>query len=354
MGGRDFYKILGIQRGASATEIKKAYHQLALRYHPDKNPHNKEEAEKKFKEVSEAYDVLSDDKKKAVYDQFGEAGLQGGVPEGAAGAGAAGPGAQFFGGKGMGGMGGMGGHSFSSDDASRVFAQFFGTSDPFAGDNMFGGGPGLHRMFRSFGGMGGGKHGHGHGAFGMGAGGEESSEEQEPASDVEYTFACTLEEIQSGCVKKFNVTRMMPHGREEAKQFEVKVEPGYKKGTKIRFPSDGGINQGRMADLVFILDEKPHKLYERQGDDLIYRTTLNLRDALLGTTINLPLLDGRTFPVEVKGVTNPGRKLRVNGEGMFGRKSGHRGNIIVELGVKLPAGPLTEDQKRLIAQCNFE
>lgn len=347
--GRDFYKILLLPRTASAQEIKKAYHQLALKYHPDKNPHNKEEAERHFKEVSEAYEVLSDEKKKAVYDRFGEEGLAGG-----AGADGGGQG----GGSAAGGTGGGFRHNFSNDDAFRTFQSFFGTNDPFAGDNMFGGGPGLHRIFRmghgGFGGFGnmGGMGGMGS-MFGGGRGDEGNTSDEEAGADIEYTFACTLEEIHSGCVKKFNVSRVMQNGREEAKLFEVKVEPGYKKGTKIRFAGDGGMQHGKMVDLVFILDEKPHKYFDRQGADLVFKAVLTLKEALLGTTLQVPLLDGRRFPVEVKGVSSPGRKLRINGEGLLNRKSSTRGNVLITIDVRMPAS-LTDDQRRLVSQCNFE
>ena len=248
--GIDYYKVLGLDRSATPNQIKKAYHKLALQYHPDKNQTNREEAEKKFKAVSEAYDVLSDEKKKKIYDQYGEEGLKmerdtGNAPGG-------GPGMNF---------GGMpGGYTFKTDDATRIFQQFFGSSDPFSGGatsfSAGGGDPGsgIHRFFRGFGG-------------GMDFGDSPQMSPDREVPPVEYTFACTLEEIANGCTKKFKVSRLMPGNTEEKKEFEVKVEPGYKKGTKIRFEGDGGIRQGYppnvCADMVFILDEKPHPRFER-------------------------------------------------------------------------------------------
>lgn len=341
--GIDYYKVLGVSRDASPTDIKKAYHQNALKYHPDKNPDNREEAEKKFKQASEAYDVLSDENKKKIYDKYGEEGLkgmgEGGMPPGAGGAGG-------FGG-GAGGAGGMH-YQFTNDDASRIFAQFFGSGDPFGADSSpfgGGGGPGLHRIFRGFGGPRG---------FASGFG----SPEESPVSEVpplEYTFACTLEEIANGCTKKFNVERTI-NGKPEKKLFEVKVEPGYKKGTKVRFQGEGGSVQGyppnMHADLVFILDEKPHPRFQRNGADLKTKVQINLKQALLGATLSVNGIDGKPISLPISGITNNGRTMRVRGEGLLDRKAGKRGDLLVELGVQMPTS-LDENTKKLISQCSF-
>lgn len=336
--GVDYYKILGVSRSASASELKKAYHQLALKYHPDKNPTNREQAERRFKEVSEAYDVLSDEKKKKIYDTYGEEGLKGGAPEG----GAPGGGAQF-----SGFPGGAGGsYKFSNMDAFNVFSQFFGSSDPFAGgEELGGGGPGLHRVFRGFGGPGG---------FASGFGTPQAS----PTSEVppmEYTFACTLEEIFNGCTKRFNVSRKMSSG-EEKKQFEVKVLPGYKKGTKIRFEREGGLVKGYppnvMADLVFILDEKPHARFQRVDNDLRMTTQINLKQALIGTIISVTGVDGKVIKLPLNGVSKNGRKLRVSGEGMPDRKTNRRGDLYVTIEVDMPTS-LSDETRKVIEKLNF-
>lgn len=340
--GVDYYKILGVSRNAKPNEIKKAYHQLALKYHPDKNNDNREEAERKFKEVSEAYDVLSDEKKKKIYDLYGEEGLKGGVPEDGAGPGGAG---MHFSGGMPGGMHGATYH-FSNTDAFNIFNQFFGSSDPFAGGEAFGGGgPGLHRVFRGYGGPDG---------FASGFGTPQSS----PAYDVppmEYTFACTLEEIYTGCTKKFNVSRNTPSGPEK-KMFEVKVLPGYKKGTKIRFEREGGRVEGYppnvLADMVFILDERPHPRFERRNADLYTTLHINLKQALLGSTVSVKGIDGQPISLPLTGVSRNGRKLRVSGSGMPDRKTGRRGDLYVTIEVDMPES-LTEDTKRLVEQCTF-
>lgn len=348
--GIDYYKVLGLSREATPNEIKKAYHQLALKYHPDKNTNNREEAEAKFKQVSEAYDVLSDEKKKAIYDKYGEEGLKGGVPPEGSGFGGGGfPGGAaggFPGGFSAGGAPG-GTYSFSSGDASKLFEQFFGSSDPFAGGEGFGGGgPGLHRIFRGFGGPAG---------FASGFGSPQQSPSHE-VPPVEFTFACTLEEIASGCTKKFAVSRRMPNGSEDKKVFEVKVEAGFKKGTKIRFENEGGVVEGyppnMLADMVFILDEKPHPRFQRDGSDIKTTVTIDLKKALLGTTLSINSIDGKPISIPLTGVTNSGRKMRVNGEGFLDRKAGRRGDMYVTVNVQMPT-TLDEETKRLVEKCKF-
>lgn len=343
--GVDYYKVLGVGRDASPSQIKKAYHQLALKYHPDKNTDNREEAERRFKEVSEAYDVLSDEQKKKIYDVYGEEGLKGGMPEG--GAGPSGAGMHFSGFGGGGGRGGHGGtYHFSNSDAFNVFQQFFGSSDPFAGGESFGGGgAGLHRVFRGFGGPDG---------FATGFGTPQSSPSYE-VPPVEYTFSCTLEEIFTGCTKKFNVSRAMPSGNDK-KQFEVAVLPGYKKGTKVRFEREGGRVENYppnvLADLVFILDERPHPRFERRNADLYTTLHINLKQALLGSTVSVKGINGQTFSLPLNGVSKNGRKLRVGGEGMPDRKTNRRGDLYVTIEVDMPE-KLTEETKRLVEQCTF-
>ncbi|ORC85584.1 chaperone DnaJ protein [Trypanosoma theileri] len=333
--GIDYYKVLGVGRNATPTEIKKAYHQLALKYHPDKCTGNREEAERRFKEVSEAYDVLSDENKKKIYDKYGEEGLKGGVPADG------GAGANFHG-----AFPGGTHYSFSQGDAFNIFRTFFGSSDPFAGGEEFGGGgPGLHRVFRGFGGPQG---------FASGFGSPEMSPVHE-VPPVEYTFACTLEEIYQGCTKKFNVSRQMPGGTEK-KVFEVKVLPGYKKGTKIRFEREGGIVQGYppnvMADMVFVLDEKPHPRFERSGSDVRTTVHINLKQALLGTTVNVVCLDETTTSLPLTGVSKNGRQLRVSGKGFPDRKTGRTGDMYVTIAVDMPAS-INEETKKLVAKCQF-
>ncbi|RNF11893.1 chaperone DnaJ protein [Trypanosoma conorhini] len=338
--GIDYYKVLGVGRNASPSDIKKAYHQLALKYHPDKCTGNREEAERRFKEVSEAYDVLSDEQKKKIYDVYGEEGLKGGIPGAGEGGGAAGAGAR-------GGVPFGTRYTFSDGDAFNIFRSFFGSSDPFMGGEEFGGGGGmgLHRVFRGFGGPQG---------FTTGFGSPEMSPMSE-VPPVEYTFACTLEEIYTGCTKKFNVSRQMPGGTEK-KMFEVEVLPGYKKGTKIRFHQEGGIVQGYppnvLADMVFILDEKPHPRFERSGTDVRTTVHINLKQALLGTKVNVLALDGTNTVLPLTGVSKNGRQLRVSGKGFPDRKTGRNGDMYVTIAVDMPVS-LDDATRSLVEKCRF-
>ncbi|ESL08929.1 DnaJ chaperone protein [Trypanosoma rangeli SC58] len=337
--GIDYYKVLGVGRNASSSDIKKAYHQLALKFHPDKCVGNREEAERRFKEVSEAYDVLSDESKKKIYDMYGEEGLKGGIPGAGGDGGAAGAGGRSGGPFGR-------SYTFSSGDAFNIFRSFFGSHDPFVGGEEFGGGgPGLHRVFRGFGGPQG---------FTSGFGSPEVSPMNEVPS-VEYTFSCSLEEIYTGCTKKFSVLRLMPGGTEK-KIFEVMVLPGYKKGTKIRFQHEGGIVQGYppnvFADMVFILDEKPHPRFERSGKDVRTMVHINLKQALLGTKVNVLALDGTSTVLPLTGVSKNGRQLRVSGKGFPDRKTGHNGDMYVTIAVDMPVS-LDDATKSLVEKCKF-
>jgi len=357
--GKDYYGILGVPRDASASQIKKAYHMLALKHHPDKNPDNRDEAEKKFKDVSEAYDVLSDDKKKQVYDRFGEEGLKGGMPGAGGPAGGEGGCQGFQGFPGGGGGGGGNTYHFDAADASRIFQTFFGSSDPFSGGGMsFGsaeGGPGLHSFFSGFGDGGGGGFGgmggmpRGRGPRGM----RTDSPPAEPAPAVEFTYACSLEELLKGVTKKYAVTRKLCNGGEDKKTFEVAVKPGYKAGTKVTFENEGGFIAGYSgnADLIFMLEEKPHPKFTRDGANLKYTAQVPLRDALLGSSIQVPKLEGGTADVSLPPCCPSGKKIFLSGLGMPDRKkSGSaRGDLIVEVQVKMPTH-LTDKQKELIKQ----
>jgi DnaJ-class molecular chaperone len=210
--GKDYYKILGVSQGANEDEIKKAYRKLALKYHPDKN--HAPGAEEKFKEIGEAYDVLSDPKKRQIYDQLGEEGLKGGMPGG--GTGGAG---------GMPNFGGPGGNFQYTyhGDPKATFAQFFGTSNPF--ESFFGGGGGGGRggeemdidISELLGGFGGGPMGgggfRGGPQFRRGSGGPQvgggmkrkPQRVQDPT--IEKEVFVSLEEIAAGCEKKMKISR---------------------------------------------------------------------------------------------------------------------------------------------------
>ena len=317
-GGKDFYDILGISRGASDSEIKKAYRKLAMKWHPDKNQDNKETAEKKFKAVSEAYEVLSDPKKKEKYDQFGEDGLKDGF-------GGGGPGmdphdifSQFFGGGGGGGFGGMPG-----------------------GGGGVGGMPGGGFGGGGFGGMPGGMGGGFGGMPGHGHGGQSSRQPRKKAEPIEQVLRLTLEEMYYGVQKNLKLTRTVLRGGGEQRISEtlsIDVKPGWKKGTKITFQNKGDETPGAAAaDIVFVIEEKKHPQFERDGNDLIKTVVVDLHEALLGTKVFITTLDGKSINVDVPEIVDPKHVKVLVGEGMPLSKSPNaRGDMKIKFDIRFP------------------
>ncbi|VDM40520.1 unnamed protein product [Toxocara canis] len=315
--GKDYYKVLGIAKSATEDEIRKAYRKMALKYHPDKN--KEPGAEAKFKEVAEAYDVLSDPKKKEIYDKYGEDGLKAG---------------------GEGGPGGPGGYHYEfQGDPMRMFAQFFGTGeDPFS--SFFnGGGAGGPQVFFSTGGDD--LHGFGGMPFGMGGGGHARRQRQDPT--VQHDVLVSLEDIYKGCTKRMKITRKVLNSdgqstRVEDKVLTLNIRAGWKSGTKITFPKEGDQHPGRVpADIVFVIKDKPHPKFKREGNDIRYVHRISLRDALCGTTISVPTLDGTSIPMRLTEVVKPNTTKRLSGQGLPNPKvPGRRGDLIVEFDVKFP------------------
>lgn len=316
-----------------------------------------EEAKKRFQEISEAYEVLSDKQKRAIFDKYGEDGLKAGM------GGGDGPGG------GGGGPGGAGGPGMRFHDPAEIFASFFGTSNPFASFGMGGagsddeaggagagmggmGGPGVRMFFGGPGGMGGmpGMGGMGGGMPGMGgmggAGGMGGRRGPSQAEPIQRTLPVSLEELFTGTTKRIKVTRKRG-GRPEEKLLEIAVRPGWQAGTKITFEKEGDEEPGVIpADLQFVIAEKPHALYKREGPNLVHAVKLPLADALAGTTLTIPTLDGRTLSVPVTEVVSPGSSKTIKGEGMpISKSPGSRGDLILKFDVTFPRR-LTDDQKR--------
>ncbi|KAK5816429.1 hypothetical protein F5H01DRAFT_292135, partial [Linnemannia elongata] len=351
--GADYYGLLGVSKDADDNQIKKAYRKLALKYHPDKN--SAKEAQKKFHDISEAYEVLSDKNKRAVYDQYGEEGLKGGGPPP--------PGAGGFGGF-PGGGGGGGGPSFTFStggggsggfrptDAEDIFRQFFAS---FGGGGG-GGGGGMHGMgMEEDDDMGGGGGFGGRG--GMPGGGRRARPAQPQAEPekppaLERTLAVSLEDLAKGVTKRLKVTRKVTNpasGRTSDKILTIDVKPGWKAGTKIRFPREGDeYPNGTIQDIVFTLEEKPHPVFTRKGDDLVMTLELTLLEALTGGFSKIvKTLDGRSLPVSASSsrIIQPGQEERFPGEGMpISKKPGQKGDLIVKFAVKFPTN-LTAAQK---------
>ncbi|KAK4782700.1 hypothetical protein SAY86_007074 [Trapa natans] len=332
--GVDYYKVLQVDRNAKDDDLKKAYRKLAMKWHPDKNPNNKKEAEAKFKQISEAYDVLSDPEKRAIYDQYGEEGLKGQVPPPGAG-GPGGGGATFF-------QTGDGPNvfRFNPRDANDIFAEFFGSSSPFGGmgGGMRGGGA------RSFGGI------FGDDVFGSFAEPRPMNQGPRKAPAVENTLSCSLEELYKGTTKKLKITRQIADVSGKTMPVEeilaIDIKPGWKKGTKLTFPEKGSEQPGMItSDLVFIIDEKPHGTFTREGNDLVVTQKISLAEALTGYTVQLTTLDGRSLTIPINNVIHPSYEEVVQREGMpLPKEPSKRGNLRVKFNIKFPTR-LTAEQK---------
>lgn len=352
--GKDFYKILGIARTATDEEIKKAYRKLALKYHPDKN--KAPSAEERFKEIAEAYEVLSDKKKRDIFDKYGEEGLNGGIPGG--------------------GGSTDGGQNYTYQfhgDPRATFAQFFGSNDPFG---AFFGGEDPNRLF---GGLNGGMFGGGGGMDdendvfshinmgqrqGMGGGAFRSQSfnvhqpqnrkgrQQDPP--IEHDLYVTLEDIEKGCVKKMKISRniMAPDGnqRKEEKVLNITVKPGWKAGTKITFQREGDQVPGKIpADIIFIIRDKPHGTFKREGSDIRYAAKITLKQALCGATIRVPTLSSETIALNTAGeVIKPNTVKRIQGKGLpFPKEPSRKGDLLIAFDIKFPDN-LTDSAKQIL------
>lgn len=338
--GKDYYKILGTSKGSSEDEIKKAYRKMALKYHPDKN--KEAGAEEKFKDVAEAYEVLSDKRKRQIYDQFGEEGLKAG------GGGSEGPG------------GGFDGQNFSYSfhgDPRATFAQFFGTSNPF--DAFFGGGSGVPGGTQFF------MQGdpmdtadtNPFDIFGQGFtdghripkaqsfSNPSSPKRRKKDPSIERDLPISLEDINSGCVKKMKISKritdMSGQGRTEEKVLEVKVKPGWKAGTKITFEKEGDQFPGRVpADIIFYIRDKPHKTFTREGVDIKYTANISLKQALQGCQVIVPTLTpNHNQHLDLTAqVINPKTSRRIAAHGLpHPKEPQRRGDLIVDFDIKFPS-----------------
>ncbi|KAK7302833.1 hypothetical protein RJT34_13730 [Clitoria ternatea] len=300
--GVDYYKILQLGKNATDEELKKAYRKLAMKWHPDKNPDNKKDAETMFKQISEAYEVLSDPQKRAIYDQYGEEGLKGQVPPPDAG------GPTFF-------QTGDGPTTFRFNprNANDIFAEFFGFSSPFGGGGSAGSGMRGGSFSEIF----------GDDIFSSFGEGRPMSHGPRKAPPIEKTKTLPVEEI-----------------------ITIEIKAGWKKGTKITFPEKGNEQPNVIAaDLVFVIDEKPHNVFSRDGNDLVVTQRVSLAEALTGYTVHLTTLDGRVLNIPINNVIHPNYEEVVPREGMpIPKEPSKRGNLRIKFNIKFPSR-LTSDQK---------
>ena len=344
---RDCYEILGVGRTANADEVKSAYRKAALKWHPDRNPHTKQEAEEKFREATEAYSILSDPQKRVTYDRFGYAGLSRGGFDGSV-------------------------NQTIFDEFQDIFGDFFGFED------IFGGRRGRNRAQRG--------------------------------ADLRYDMKLTFEEAASGVNTKiriprlefcepcngtgakagtgvvacvtcggrgqihyqqgfFTISRTCPDCRgagqivretcpqcrgkgriERSKTIDLRIPPGVDSNTRLRIPGEGepGGNNGPAGDLYVVLDVKPHPYFERRDADLYCTVPVSIVQAALGTEIVVPGLNGEET-VKIPEGTQTGEIIRLKGKGMPDPHGGGKGDLYVNIHVEIPT-KLTREQRRLFEQ----
>ena len=354
MEKRDYYEVLGVEKNASADEIKKAYKKMAIKYHPDRNPGDKE-AEDKFKEAAEAYEVLSDDNKRARYDQFGHAGMGG----------AAG--------------GGYGGQGMSMDDIFSMFGDIFGGHSGFGGFGGFGGGGGRQqaRRFRgsdlrikvklSLKEVAEGvekklklkkyvpcSHCNGTGA--------ENGSDTETCPDCHGTGSVTrtqqsifgMMQTQSVCPRCNGEGKIIknkcPHCSGEGIVYAeeivtVKIPAGVAEGMQLSMNGKGnaGKRNGVPGDLLILIEEEPHPDLLRDENDLIYNLLLDIPTATLGGKIDVPTIDGKAR-INIEAGTQPGTILRLRGKGLPSVNGYGTGDLKVYISVYIPE-TLSRDER---------
>lgn len=305
---KDFYKVLGVPKGASKDEIRKAFKKLARQYHPDVNPGDKK-AEDKFKEISEAYDVLSDEKKRKKYDTYGSADFDG-----------------------FGGGPGRSSRSYYSsynpyESSNKYSTQFeFGDLGDIFGD-IFGAGAGAqagtHQSRRS---------------AGFNPAYEQNSARK--GRDLSFTIDLDLNEAVAGCEKKIR----LPNGT----TFKVKIPEGVESGSKVRLSGKGepGYNGGPAGDLFIIPQIKEHEYFKREGDDLYLHLPISVVEALKGAKIKVPTLDG-AVNMKIPAQAQSGQKLRLKEKGVPNIKTKKRGDLYIILEVKVPKDLSEKDVEAL-------
>ncbi|WP_417914312.1 DnaJ C-terminal domain-containing protein [Candidatus Electronema sp. JM] len=300
----EYYKILGVEKSATADEIKKAYRKLALQYHPDKNPGNKQ-AEAKFKEINEAYAVLSDEKKRKEYDMYGSAGFQ---------------------------------QRYSQEDIFRGF-----DLNDILGQFGFGRGGGGRTSFNF---SGGGNPFEFFSQGGGGCGGGGCRPQAVKGEDQTYELSVTLLDVLHGAEKNISLRR---NGTTE--NVSVKVPKGIESGKRLRLSGKGAPspNGGQPGDLYLKVTVLPHEQFSRDGDNLLLEKKVAFSAVCLGATVEISGLDGKSFKIKVPAGMQPDAKLRVKGQGLPSGPIGERGDLYVKILAQVPK-QLSEEQERLIKE----
>ena len=353
MAKRDYYEVLGVARNAGEADIKKAYRQMAIKYHPDKNPGDKE-AEDKFKEAAEAYEVLSDPQKKARYDQFGHQGVGGA---------------------------GNGGHHMNMDDIFSQFGDIFGGHNPF--ESFFGGGGGGGR----------GRH-------------------VNRGSNLRIKVKLNLQEIAHGAEKKIKVNKAVPctgcsgtgaqsgssfhqcptckgsghvrrvtntilgqmqttstcptcqgegqtiankckschgHGTVQGEEvISLNIPAGVGEGMQLNVSGKGNAAErgGVPGDLLVVIEEIEDEFLKRDGNNLLYDLYVSIPDAALGTSVEVPTVDGKA-KIKIEPGTQAGKVLRLKGKGLPQVNSYHKGDLLININVWTPQNLSSEEKKIL-------
>ena len=358
MAKRDYYEVLGVNKNASEDEIKKAYRKIAIKYHPDRNPGNKE-AEEKFKEAAEAYDVLHDNQKRQQYDQFG-----------------------FDGPAGAGGFGGFGGAGMNMDDIFSMFGDIFGGRAGFGG---FGGGqrrPQQHRgsdlrlkVKLSLNEVANGvtkkfkvrkditcSHCHGSGA--EAGSGTETCQTCHGSGVITHTTQSIFGMMQTqgvcptcngeGHVIKNKCKHCGGSGVVKGEEVvEINIPAGVAEGMVVNVPGKGnaGMRNGISGDIQVFIDEEDNDIFVRDGNNLIYNLLLDFPTAALGGDVEIPTIEGTRLKVKIDNVTQPGKTLRLRGKGLPAVQGyGHgMGDLIVNISVYVPK-TLSREEKDALTQ----
>ena len=337
MAKRDYYEVLGIGKNADAKEIKKAYRKLAKKYHPDMNPGDKN-AEQKFKEITEAYNILSDDEKKKLYDQYGFAAFE----EGAGAGGAYGGGQGFHGQGGFDGSG-FGGFNFHQDSNGGYREYHFenGNMDDIFGDifgNMFHGkGSSQSSGF-------GGQSFHSQSGFGGGFGGRSA---QAKGSDLRSEVSVSFEEAAFGCDRMLRLSD--PSGNGAVQTLKVHVPAGIEDGKSIRLKGKGnpGFNGGSAGDLLLKVNVTSKPGFERKGMDIYTTANIPFTTAVFGGEAKVSTLYGDVICKIPEG-TQSGRKIRLRGKGIVSMKdSTVHGDQYVTVQIQVPRNLSPEAKEKL-------